>query len=221
MAFKTSRKTYRSKGSRPWYRKKYSVMDLAGKAWQGVKYLKGIINSEKNLYDKNNTGTFDYNGTVIPLTDIPQGDGIGSRSGNSILAKSLHLRLQMIGSSLVSSTVVRVMVVMDTMNLGSVPNVSDILMNSGSSQVTNANLTVVTSYQTRFRILVDRITYLSNAGQNVKNANIFKRLNTHIKYTGATGTDEGRNQLYLLICSNQNVNNPIVDYNSRFQYYDN
>ena len=40
------RRVYKKRTPKPWYRKKYSVSQMASAAYKGVKYIKGLVNSE-------------------------------------------------------------------------------------------------------------------------------------------------------------------------------
>ena len=43
---RTFKRVYGRKGL-PWYKRKYNAMELAGKAWSGVKAIRHLVNSEK------------------------------------------------------------------------------------------------------------------------------------------------------------------------------
>ncbi len=221
-----------SKGLRKYYRKgrkafkgylgSNNALTVAKHAMYGIKALREIVNSEKNMLDSNQPGvTVDYNGAVASVSALSQGDGIGARHGNSVLAKSLHLRLSIEGAA-TPHTQFRMMMFMDTMGLGTIPSPGDVLASIGSSYSTTTNLTIINAYQFRFKILLDKVITLSENGKNIANRNFYVKLNNHIKWTGTAGTDEGRNQLYVLYISNRVTTLlPTLQYNCRLQYYDN
>lgn len=208
---------------KPWYSKKYSALDLAGKAWTGVKMLKGIINSEKKYHDTLISGSVDYNGTINLLTDIDQGDTNVTRSGNSILAKSLLIRYSVIPDvSSANTSYMRVIICQDTMNLGTTPAVSDVLQNTASASAPLSHYNNQYSAQYRFKILYDKTHGLSNLQSTPAYVSEKLMVNDHIKYTGTQGTDEGKNNIYLVLISNQVTSLlPAFSCYSRVKFYDN
>lgn len=56
-----------------------------------VMYLKGIINSEPKNFYLTSQANFDWNGSVISLCDVAQGDSGNMRDGNRILPKYLSI----------------------------------------------------------------------------------------------------------------------------------
>jgi len=58
-----------------------------------VMYLKGLINSEPMRFNYSSQNNFDYNGTVLSLTNVVNADAYGNRTGNRILPKHLNLRM--------------------------------------------------------------------------------------------------------------------------------
>lgn len=212
------------KSEKPWYKKKYSVKDMALKAWKGVKMMRGIINSEKKHHLTNSSGqNIDYNGTVVQLSDISQGDTISTRSGNSILAKSLYYNYNIGAVAAGTNIFCRVMVIQDTMNLGSAPAPGDVLTTVGAIHAPSSTLQITYAAQRRFKVLYDHMHRFSNGGSiSGGDMGVIKLGNTHIKYTSTTGTDEGRNQLYVLFISNLVTTNlPNINFHFSLTYYDN
>lgn len=208
-----------------WYNKKYSVRDLAMKAWQGVRAVRGIVNSEKKYRDTVITGNIDYNGAINNITDISQGDTTTTRNGNSILAKGLMVRYwckpDVASPSATSQALLRVLIVQDTMNLGTTPTVSDVLEYTGSINGVLSPYKYVNANQYRFKVLYDK-THSLNGGSANHNNDVKIVVNDHIKYTGTAGTDEGRNQIYAIQISDQvTTNTPNFNGVFRISYYDN
>jgi len=52
-----------------------------------VMYLKGLINSEPKNHYYSATGNFDWNGVILALNNVPQGDTGTSRDGDRVLPK--------------------------------------------------------------------------------------------------------------------------------------
>ena len=56
MAGDTEKVTKPRKRVKKWYKKKYNVLDIATKAWEGVKLLRELVNAEKKFFDQSSVG---------------------------------------------------------------------------------------------------------------------------------------------------------------------
>jgi len=207
----------RKRASVPWYNRKYNVMDVAKQAWKGVKFIKGLINVEKRYFDVDGTAgtSVSSSGTVIPLSQIAAGNDVNNRSGNSILAKTIYMRLECAIHASASQTSVRVMIVKDMMNTGSTPAVTDILQSAGTLLPLNVDNT------SRWQVLLDKVYTLTVDGIERLAIKKFLPINDHIKFTGTAATDEYKNNMYMLLVSSEPTNTPSVAYYSRLGFYDN
>lgn len=224
MAFKKKAYVRKRKPATSWYNRKYSVGQLATKALAGVSYIKSMINAEAHYHPvTSGPNSIDYNGTLLALSSIDVGDTNATRTGNSILLKNQLINYNISMDTTVANCTVRLIVFMDTMNLGTAPAVGDVLETVGSVQATLTPLDRVYAISGRFKILSDRRFLLSNNGKNASYFKWYKTFDkTHIKYTGTSGTDEGKNQIYLIMISNLVTSNlPLVTVNSRLVFYDN
>ena len=70
----------------------HSVMEKANRALALVQNVKRFINTEIKSKDVSSAATYDYNGTIRQLSAISQGDGNGTRDGNSIKPLNLTIR---------------------------------------------------------------------------------------------------------------------------------
>ena len=214
------RRNYRRRNgnsSRPWYLKKYNALDLAGKAYSGVKYLKGLVNSE--MYDIINTATNSpilNTGSMVPLHQIAQGDGSDARTGNSILARSLFFRLVFKCNSSATVTTVRFMIVRDTQQVADTTPTAATILNS-ADPLSPLCLTV----EGRFSVLKDKLITLNNVDSKSVPMKKFMNLYTHIRFNGAAGTDIQKNGLYALFISDEATNTPTISYNFKLSYHDN
>lgn len=85
------RRNYRSS---PWYKKKYSVAQIATKAAAGVRYLSGLVNSERFKHDLfGNLSNVTNTGAMLHLTGIAVGNEDSERTGNSIFVRHVTSRL--------------------------------------------------------------------------------------------------------------------------------
>lgn len=212
--FGRKKKRYRKT---PWYERKYNATQLAHKAYKGVMYLKGLVNSEMfHLVTASNT-TVSNTGTVIHCTAIGQGDNITSRQGNSIFLRNILCRVTLEQNSSATSTFYRVILFQDTQQVGDAsPTVSDVL----NTVSTLSSLSL--AQPGRFNILKNWFVETNN-GQGTSKAlewydgNIY----SHVKYNGSASSDIQQNGLYLLLLSDQSTNTPTVTYNIKVGYHDN
>ncbi len=213
------RKTYRRKrrSRKPWYEKKYSTMQLAHKAYSGMKYLKSVINVEKKVHDTVISGTFITDaGVVLPLSQIPQGDGIANRDGNSVKATYLGLRLNLVQHDSATSTLTRVIVVMDNQQIAdSTPVITDLLA-----------LATVTSFLAapslgRFTVLYDKVQNFMDVSVIQKYLEINIPLQQHIRFNGPAGTDVQKNNFYLMLVGDEATNDPSFLGTTRLRFVDN
>lgn len=215
-------KNYRSKYRKlrsKWYNKKYSVGDLASKAWSGVKMLKGIINSEKHTLDTGITsGAIDYNGSVTNLNSIAQGDTRVNRQGRTVLAKYLSGRIAIYNNATAGSCTVRLFIVCDKMNQGSAPSVSDILEGVGANTAPLSALKQINTQ--RFKILWSRLT-TTDTNNPIQLFKYYLPMSTHLYFDGANATDYQKNALFLVMISDQQTNTPSINLYNRLAFYDN
>lgn len=210
------RKNYRKKGARPWYMRRYNAMELAGKAFQGVKYIKSMINAEKKKFDTGPTtvalssagASSDY------FSSITAGDDVGNRNGNSILAKGIKFRATLTAHASAVTSYARIIILQDTEFTGSPPGITDIL--TGMNMTSNLNVDTTG----RFNILHDKI-YQIGAIWPQRCIDHYMKLNNHIKYTGVNAGDRYKNQILMYAFSDQATNTPSLTYSARLYFYDN
>lgn len=217
------KKTYRKKNYVPKGYVKPSIMQstnyLANKAFEGVKFLKGIINSELHKRDTV-IGNFNIPNSTQPiqlLNGLTQGDGANQRTGNSLLMKHISIRGYVNFDTLgaVASTIVKYWVVCDTQQIGDTnPTFADIFSNNDVLSLLNTNTVG------RFKILKTG-TLIRTADVAQKQVNIDIPMSMHTRYNGTASTDIQRNGIYLCWTSNQSTNLPTASYLTRISYYDN
>lgn len=217
------RKGYRRRGRKgvSFFNKKYSVKDIAMSAWKGVRYIKGLVNSEMYKLDYSNLSATMYNdgSTAVNMAGVAQGDGDGARTGNSVLAKSLQIKgVATRSTSGDAVQTCRIVVVMDRQNVADESNPGYTSVFTAALPTALLNATTVG----RYTILADRIFTLDTVKNLSKPVNIYIPLNTHIRYNGTAATDVQRNSLWMFCISSQATSNqPVFTYNGRFSYHDN
>lgn len=225
MAFRrrtTKRKVIKKTKSKSWYAKKYSPMEIAMKALSGVKYIKGLVNSERHVVDVNPV----YSGTVtsattaqtISLNQIAIGDTNSSRTGNSVLMKTMQIKGFITWSTLSTTDRMHFILVQDKQQIAdTIPNWSDFY--TGDINSFPANF----SHQ-RFKVLANYRYKQTDDNRNSQvPVNIFLRYQTHVYYNGPLSTDVAKNGLYLIMISNKaaGANPPTLSANARITFHDN
>lgn len=209
------RRRYKKKS---WYNKKhcYSARDVAISAMKGVKYLKGLVNSEVHKLESDIGASVSDSGSITHLTPITQGDSTANRQGNSVLGKYLTCRGILTKHASATATQVRCMLFRDNQQVGDTsPGISDILQ---STPYINSMLSSTTVG--RFTKLYDKLVFLSSnkpSGQFVINLAV----KSHVRFNGSASSDIQKNGLYLVLVSNEATNTPSVDAQARFGFYDN
>jgi len=205
--------------STAWYDKKYSVAQLAKKAWDATRYIKGMINCEKHYKDTTISETPLQAGTITHLTSITQGDDQGQRQGNSILMRSIYADLSLSIGAGGTNSQVRVAIVLDTMNTGTAPTVAQIYQTVGTVNAVNSPLN--RDNAGRFSVLFDRRVSLNNVGKATCFIRKYLKTYHHIKYTGSAGTDEFKNNVWLVCLCNEATVAPAVTGICSVGFYDN
>lgn len=88
----------RKRTGRKYYQKQISKRaqvygPAAAQLAKDVGYLMTLVNSEPLNNNVQVSGNYDFNGVIIPLSDIAQGDGQNARTGNRILPRYLSVKL--------------------------------------------------------------------------------------------------------------------------------
>lgn len=210
----------RRRTAAPWYRKKYSPMEIAQKAARGVWYLKGLVNSEKFKHDISSSAQVLNAGALVNMVAISQGDGDGQRTGNSIFVRSLSMKGS-IDHNPAGDIIqkVRVMLIIDKQQLGdTAPSASDVLDTTGT---TNAPFSMLNDTTVgRFTILKSRL-YTVTTERPVQLVNWNINMRHHVRYNGSASTDIQKGGIYLLTIGDVATNPPAMHRFIRVAYHDN
>lgn len=196
-----------------------SVPQMARYGAVGYNILKGLINSELKRFDVGNTVIPTTTPVVVSLCDIPQGDDVGDRDGNKLLAKYIKFEANIAMDNTQTTTFVRMIIFVDTENQGVIPVASDVLESTAASV---ALVSPINKDNTqRFTVLADRCFSFSNTGQQSVHTEVFRNLNFHISYTTTLSTSRNKNSIWLMYLSDQGTETPVMIYQSRLAFYDN
>lgn len=216
--FRRRRYGRRRRGAKPWYKRRYSAIQLASKAYRAARYLKTMVNAEKKKYDASTTlSVANAGASYAHLNAIAQGDGNGSRDGNSILMHSLSARFTVKQHASATMSQVRIILLQDSQQVGdTTPGWSTIFNDTDVNAFLHAQTGVG-----RFTILASRIVSLQSNGKQVQNLSLNLRLNKHARFNGTAATDIQKNGIYLFAISDEATNTPTVEYHTRLNFYDN
>lgn len=211
------RKPYTPK---PWYERKYTPYQLARNAYNGVQYIRRLINVERKKVDFSTTGwTFTPSGSVTSLCAIAQGDGDNNRTGNSVRLQYLLWRGSIARDAAASTSLCRIMIIKDLQQIADTsPGVTDIL-DQDVALPTDAPLNSNTVG--RFKVLADKRIRLDDATGTEKMFKFYLPLNHHVRYNGANTTDVQKGNVYALIVSLDPTYPPTIQGFCRIAYTDN
>ena len=203
----------------PWYRRKYNAVQLATKALRGIRYVKGLVNSEMFYNTLTGAASPLNTGMIIPLSDIAVGDTSVTRTGNSIFARSLTFNINASQNpSSIRNTFIRMILFQDNQQItDAAPVASDVLESSSPLSL------LKTGTAGRFKIMKTWEFTLSTQNP-AKVIKYYKNFRHHIRYNGVDATDIQKGGLYLLINSSETIISdqpPRLDYNIRLGYHDN
>jgi hypothetical protein len=194
---------------------------LAGKLMSDIRFLKNIVNAEKNFFDT----AASINPAVTPtaqcLNLIAQGDDVQQRSGRSIKLAGVDVRYHALSN--IAATVpqfLRIIVVQVKDPSGSAPTIAGILQSVSVDSPIQASVS-----QGQYTFLHDKLyvlpLYAAGGGQVV---DVTIPLKNHIEFigTGAPLANVGNNSIFFFAMADQVANNASSGaLYSRLHYYDN
>lgn len=223
MGYASTAKRYYNSGKRKYRRAKVwantpqTPKQLAIQAYKGVRYLKGLVNSE--MLHNQVSGSVSVNnstGQVISLTSIGQNDTDAGRTGNSILARNLFIRLGITQNSSATSTFYRIMLVLDTQQVAdTAPTIAQILQSASTLSPLNDDNTG------RFKIMQNWFFTTDNTKNTTRVIEKYYKIYKHVRFNGTTSSDIQKNGMYLVMLSDQSTNTPSIAYNVKLGYHDN
>lgn len=196
------RRAYRKKSNPVWNAASSGVkaLTLATKAVRGINYIRGLVNSEMHKHLIQWTTPFDVTqlGYISALTYVPIANTSDSRTGDSILARKLMLRLTVLKSPLVGESVFRCYIVRDNQQVSDiVPNVSDVIEDTCLNTVNAPLAPLNNSTVGRFSILKSLKFGLTD-NSPLRNIDVFMDMRSHIRFNGTSSVDYQKNHIYMV-----------------------
>ena len=215
------RRSYRRaprKRKQNWYNRErtYTYKGAAEAALKGVKYLKGMINSEMNVHDVSFGTALTSTAVITPLAEMAQGDTELLRTGISILSRRLEIRATFSQHTSATISHVRILVVRDKQQVADADPVIGNILKASTVQSQFAHLD-----KGRFTILKDNVFSLYDVSKTGHTINWSFPMEKHIRYNGAAAGDIQKNGLYLVTLSSEATNGVAVALQTRLFYHDN
>lgn len=208
------RSNYRRRGG---YTTMGSALYLAKKAYRGINYLKGLVNSEKYHLDTSISGqTINTAGVVSHLTAIAQGDNDPGRTGNSIFVRGLSYSFSLNMNASATNTWVRFVILIDTQQVGDTsPGITTVFESVNVGALMN-HLTLG-----RFKIIRDKVYVFNSSNLTSIQKKGYISMRHHVRFNGTADTDIQKGGIYLMLVSNEGTNLPVLTGMFRIMFHDN
>ncbi len=199
--------TFRRKPSRRMTRRRRPKTALA-KANSALRQVRQIKSATETHHTDHSFffPDLDNTGDVLAITNIVQGDGQSERVGLKMMTKNVSVRMRV--DAIVNaddSTLFRILLVQDRRQEGGViPTIVDVLEQTAIDGHLNLG------ELGRFKVLYDRVHYISEVGTGGPKNLVFIHINVPIRvpvrYLGPLVTDIAKNGIYLMALTD--VNDP-------------
>lgn len=212
----------RQTGFRSHLKTAYNTAILAKKAYDGMKYIKSLVNVEKKFVETNLSGNLGFTPVITPLSLTAQGDTQSNRQGDSIKATSNGTSMNFVMAAAGTQGVCRVVLVLDKVSNGAAPTTATIFdVTAASPQNYHYNPDFAGS---RYTILWDKkYTFVKGADTEARIIDLYQALSHHIKYSGTTAAQAScsTGHLYLWMNYSDNTNQLAYDISNVLRFIDN
>lgn len=195
------------------------LIKTAKAAYQGVKYLRSIVNVEKHalntVISETPTNTV---GSLACLNLIAQGDAEGNRQGDSVMLKQLHINFKYTIHASASHTTIRTIVFFYKQPQGAIPNITFVLANATHLSIYNHDNVGL------YTILYDKSISLNSTNVTEMTRYMTRKFyQIHQTFDGATAaaTDIQTNALWVMFVSDEATNTPTVEARAQLMFIDN
>ncbi len=213
-SWKTGKRKRKFKRSNFPKSKRAKTANAAHKALSLVRKLNRA--REVKYYDiLHNQTTFAAAGFVYHMSSIAQGDSFSTRDGNSCQIFNLDLRWSVFREVTDTASAYRIILFRDTQQVAGVtPTVLSVLREANPrSQWAGAN------NRTRFQIYYDYMGHITTTN-NMVNGHFNSRMQTKAEWYGAAAGDSAKNQIYMLVITDEIANFPIMNWTFRLLFND-
>lgn len=170
---------------------------------------------EMKYFDGVQDLTIGTGGSIVHLTGVAQNDLVDGRTGNKITVKSILIRWSVDNSPNALSTSFRWILFQDRQQItDTAPTLANLL------QIVDVLSPQNRPRLGRFRIIRDILVDTSSVGRTIRSFKFFIKMDTNVRYNGPLASDMQKNNLFVGIISDENVNPPTYRHNVRLGYTD-
>lgn len=182
------------------------------------KWLKKPEIKSTNLSHNNTPDNADFK--VQHVIELTQGAGEDERIGNQVKLFSVQIRGRIVINASATQTFVRIALILDNAADGDYLNGSQIWNYVSSGVYIDAIRR--SDYNTRIKVLTDRVYHLDSTNKKEVFFTIYKKLSAKVEFSGTSSalSDIVKNNLMLYTVSNEPTNAPTVYFNTKLSYTD-
>ncbi len=192
----------------------------AKKALQLALAVKKLVNIEYKSQNVDFATPSDNSGDVQNITALAQGNQFNQRNGRKIKLFSFRLKGSVIQNTSAVNTTYRMLLVRDNLGNTTPPVITDLFASTTNMFGGRAHQDDPQT-NSRFTVLVDKLYLLQNVGNQMVKFDIYRKISSHVTFTGTAATDEGKGALWLMTISNEATNTPAIIADSVVKYIDN
>lgn len=175
--------------------------------------------AERKFFDSTVSSLIGVSYGVFALSQpIIQGIGGGQRIGDNIEYRNLYASFRVDINVAALATDIRIIIVLDKMNVGIAPVIGDFLVNTGLTSTYSA----LQIKEKRFTIVYDKLANITLGG--VSSFMVQKVFNLRQKVTYSATTNvvgaNGKNSMWLFVVSDQGVNLPGFNMDFQIEFTD-
>jgi hypothetical protein len=180
-----------------------------------------LLNAEFKHIDTTVAAAVSTTPALSVLCAVGQGDTNITRDGNSLKCVGFEFRYLWGMNASATASLARVVVLLDTRNVGAAPTATDVYASSVLA------LPNIDAQPNRFVTLFDKVTSLVLVGDSrqsvtgIVSLDILKGVHFTFNGNAATVADLRGAALFLYVLSNEATNTPSIDFQSRLLFVDN
>lgn len=192
------------------------AIDIGSRALSLATTVASLINVEFKRNDMAGSHSITTTGSVTQMGQITGGSDAVSRVGNEVELKSLYLKGGLQRNAGASYSNVRIMLVHDKENTGSIPAITDILESNSVFSLPKWD------NRKRFKLMKD--VKLDFGDNTMRDFSFYKNFGTKgfkLEWTNTTSASTKNNALYLVLLSDEETNGVSFTWKARHVFIDN
>ncbi len=207
------------------YRRNYAkaampYLNAGQKALQIAVATQKLLNVEYKFLAQGVSGTASSTPTVQCITCMAQGATDQTRNGNKIKLVSMRVQGKLTQHETATQSGMRMVIVRDNMGSTTPPVIGDI-WDSAADFDNNRPRSPSAQKMARFTLLMSQFWMLNDNGQQQGVIDYYKKIGSHVTFTGPNATDEGKGSLWLIVGSNEATNTVAIFADVIVRYIDN